>query len=91
MDIPRLLQRLQTDNISGATALVELALDILEAFARQESTPEPHDFRATLQHLIGAVLAAQPSMSVARRPQRPHHQQPLLRRHTSGAAARHCQ
>ena len=62
MDIPQLLQRLQTDNTSGATTLVALALDILEAFATQESAP--HDFRAALKHLVGAILAAQPSMAV---------------------------
>ena len=61
MDIPHLLQRLQTDNTSGATTLVALALDILEAFATQESTPAPHDFSAALRHLISAVLAAQRS------------------------------
>jgi len=64
MDIAQLLQRLRTDNTSGATTLVELALDILEAFATQESTPEPHDSGAALQHLVGTVLAAQPSMAV---------------------------
>jgi len=62
MNIPQLLQRLQTDNTSGATTLVELALDILEAFATEESVP--HDFRAALKHLVGAILAAQPSMAV---------------------------
>ena len=62
MDIPQLLQRLQTDNTSGATTLVALALDILEAFATQESAP--HDFRAALKHLVGAIPAAQPSMAV---------------------------
>src|SRR5215470_11700295 len=64
MDIAQQLQRLRTDNTSGATTLVELALDILEAFAGQESASEPHDFSAALQDLVGAVLAAQPSMAV---------------------------
>jgi translation initiation factor 2B subunit (eIF-2B alpha/beta/delta family) len=64
MDIPHLLQRLQADNTSGATTLGELALDILEAFAVQQSASEPHDFSAALQDLVGAVLAAQPSMAV---------------------------
>jgi translation initiation factor 2B subunit (eIF-2B alpha/beta/delta family) len=63
MDIPHLLQRLQADNTSGATTLVELALDILEAFATQESASAPHDFSAALQQLVGAVLGAQPSMA----------------------------
>jgi len=64
MDIAHLLQRLRADNTAGATTLVELALDILEAFATQESAPLPRDFSAALQHLVGAVLAAQPSMAV---------------------------
>ena len=64
MDIAHLLQRLRADNTAGATTLVELALDILEAFATQESAPQPRDFSAALQHLVGAVLAAQPSMAV---------------------------
>jgi translation initiation factor 2B subunit (eIF-2B alpha/beta/delta family) len=63
-DIPQLLQRLQADNTSGATALVELALDILAAFARPTVTPQPHDFGSALEALVGAVLAAQPSMAV---------------------------
>ena len=64
MDMVQLLQRLRADNTSGATTLVELALDTLEAFARQEMAPEQHDFRTALEALIGAVLAAQPSMAV---------------------------
>ena len=63
-DIAQLLQRLQTDNTSGATTLVELALDILAAFARQKAAQEPHDFGAALETLLGAMLAAQPSMAV---------------------------
>jgi translation initiation factor 2B subunit (eIF-2B alpha/beta/delta family) len=63
-DIAQLLQRLQADNTSGATTLVELALDILEAFARQEATQEPHDFGTALETLLGDILAAQPSMAV---------------------------
>jgi len=63
-DIAQLLQRLQADNTSGATTLVELALDILEAFARQKAAQEPHDFGAALETLLGAMLAAQPSMAV---------------------------
>src|SRR5262249_45880005 len=64
MDIAHLLQRLRADNTAGATTLVELALDILEAFARPESASQPHDFGAALQHLVSAVLTAQPSMAV---------------------------
>ncbi len=63
-DIAQLLQRLQADNTSGATTLVALALDILEAFARQQAAQEPHDFGAALESLLGAMLAAQPSMAV---------------------------
>jgi translation initiation factor 2B subunit (eIF-2B alpha/beta/delta family) len=64
MHMPQLLQRLQTDNVSGATRLVELALDILEAFATQESSQTPREFVMALATLIDAVLAAQPSMAV---------------------------
>jgi translation initiation factor 2B subunit (eIF-2B alpha/beta/delta family) len=64
MDIPQMLQRLQTDNVSGATTLVELALDILEAFATQQAPHTPHEFVTTLVTLVDAVLAAQPSMAV---------------------------
>jgi translation initiation factor 2B subunit (eIF-2B alpha/beta/delta family) len=59
-----MLQRLRTDNVSGATTLVELALDILEAFATQEAAPAPHEFVTALETLVGAILAAQPSMAV---------------------------
>src|SRR3989442_3057795 len=64
MDIAQLLQRLQADNTSGATTLVELALDILEAFSGQKAAQEPHDFGAALETLVGTMLAAQPSMAV---------------------------
>jgi translation initiation factor 2B subunit (eIF-2B alpha/beta/delta family) len=64
MHIPQLLQRLQTDNVSGATTLVELALDILEAFATQETSQTPREFVTALETLVDVVLAAQPSMAV---------------------------
>jgi translation initiation factor 2B subunit (eIF-2B alpha/beta/delta family) len=64
MDIPQMLQRLQTDNVSGATKLVEWALDILETFATQDASQTPHEFVTTLATLVDAVLAAQPSMAV---------------------------
>ena len=64
MNTPQLLQRLRTDNVSGATTLVELALDILEAFATQETSPTPHEFVTALETLVNALLAAQPSMAV---------------------------
>jgi len=64
MSMPQMLQRLQTDNVSGATTLVELALDILEAFAAQEAAQTPHEFTTALETLVDAVLAAQPSMAV---------------------------
>jgi translation initiation factor 2B subunit (eIF-2B alpha/beta/delta family) len=59
-----MLQRLQTDNVSGATTLVELALDILEAFAALEASQTPHELVTALEALVDAVLAAQPSMAV---------------------------
>src|SRR5215468_4114350 len=64
MEIPQMLQRLQTDNVSGATQLVELALAILEAFATQDASQTPHEFVTALETLVDAVLAAQPSMAV---------------------------
>src|SRR5215471_15246510 len=64
MNIPQLLQRLRTDNVSGATTLVELALDILEAFATQDASQTPREFVTALETLVDAVLAAQPSMAV---------------------------
>src|SRR5712691_3701287 len=64
MDIAQQLQRLQTDNTSGATTLVALVLDILEAFVTQESAQQPHEFCWALKNLIGAVVTAQPSMAV---------------------------
>jgi translation initiation factor 2B subunit (eIF-2B alpha/beta/delta family) len=64
MNIPQLLQRLRTDNVSGATTLVELALDILEAFATQEASQTPHEFVTALETLVDAVLVAQPAMAV---------------------------
>ena len=64
MHISQLLQHLRTDNISGATTLVELALDVLEAFATQEASQTPHEFVTALETLVDAVLAAQPSMAV---------------------------
>src|SRR5262245_8417879 len=64
MHIPQILQRLRTDNVSGATMLVELALDVLEAFATQEASQTPHAFVTALETLVDAVLAAQPSMAV---------------------------
>jgi translation initiation factor 2B subunit (eIF-2B alpha/beta/delta family) len=59
-----MLQRLRTDNVSGATTLVELALDMLEAFATQEAAQAPQEFVTALETLVGAILAAQPSMAV---------------------------
>jgi hypothetical protein len=56
MHTPQMLQRLQTDNVSGATTLVELALDILEAFAAQEASQTPQEFVTALETLVDAVL-----------------------------------
>src|SRR4029453_2914147 len=64
MNIPQMLQRLRTDNVSGATTLVELALDVLEAFATQEASQTSNEFVTALEALVDAVLAAQPSMAV---------------------------
>src|SRR5215475_14528437 len=64
MEILQMLQRLQTDNVSGATTLVELALDILEAFATQQAPHTPHEFVIALETLVDAVLAAQPSIAL---------------------------
>jgi translation initiation factor 2B subunit (eIF-2B alpha/beta/delta family) len=64
MHISQMLQRLRTDNVSGATTLVEWALDVLEAFATQEASQTPHEFVTALETLVDAVLAAQPSMAV---------------------------
>src|SRR6266568_879765 len=64
MSMPQMLQRLQTDNVSGATTLVELALDILEAFATKEAAQTPHEFTTALETLVHVVLTAQPSMAV---------------------------
>jgi len=64
MHISQLLQHLRTDNVSGATTLVELALDVLEAFTTQEASQTPHEFVTALETLVDAVLAAQPSMAM---------------------------
>jgi len=64
MNTHQMLQRLRTDNVSGATTLVELALDILETFATQKASQTPHAFVTALETLVDAVLAAQPSMAV---------------------------
>jgi translation initiation factor 2B subunit (eIF-2B alpha/beta/delta family) len=63
MDIPQLLHRLRTDNTSGASTLLELAIDILEAFAAQAPEHNPQDFRQVLEALIQALITAQPSMA----------------------------
>jgi len=63
MDIAQLLYRLQTDNTSGASTLLDLALDIVEAFAVQTPAHSFQDFRTALEALIAALLTAQPSMA----------------------------
>jgi translation initiation factor 2B subunit (eIF-2B alpha/beta/delta family) len=62
--LSQLLQRLQTDNTSGATALLDLAIEILETFAEHTSSAHPDDFMYALEGLVGALIAAQPSMAV---------------------------
>jgi translation initiation factor 2B subunit (eIF-2B alpha/beta/delta family) len=63
VDIPQLLQRLQTDNTSGASTLLEHAIDILDTFAAQHALHERDDFRAALEALVQALLTAQPAMA----------------------------
>ena len=63
MDIPQLLQRLQTDNTSGASTLLERAINILDTFAAQHALHERDDFRAALEAVVQALLAAQPTMA----------------------------
>jgi hypothetical protein len=60
MDIPQMLQRLQTDNVSGATQLVGWALDILETFATQDASQTSHEFVTALATLVDAVLGMVP-------------------------------
>jgi translation initiation factor 2B subunit (eIF-2B alpha/beta/delta family) len=62
--LSRLLQRLQTDNTSGATALLDLAVEILETFAEHSRSAHPDDFTHALEELVGALITAQPSMAV---------------------------
>jgi translation initiation factor 2B subunit (eIF-2B alpha/beta/delta family) len=63
MHLSQLLHQLQTDNTSGASTLLELAVDILEAFSTQESEPDHDDFHGALAALVQTLLAAQPSMA----------------------------
>jgi translation initiation factor 2B subunit (eIF-2B alpha/beta/delta family) len=59
-----LLQRLQTDNTSGATALLDLAIEILETFAEHAPSAHPDNSMPALEELMAALIAAQPSMAV---------------------------
>jgi translation initiation factor 2B subunit (eIF-2B alpha/beta/delta family) len=63
MDIAQLLQRLHTDNTSGASTLLEHAIDILETFATQHTLPDRDAFHAALTGLVQALLATQPTMA----------------------------
>lgn len=63
MDLDQRLQRLRSDNTSGASTLLELAIDILEVFAEQPHVTGQQDFHATLVTLARALIAAQPSMA----------------------------
>jgi translation initiation factor 2B subunit (eIF-2B alpha/beta/delta family) len=63
MDIAQRLQRLQTDNTSGASTLLEHAIDILETFATQHTSHDRDEFRAALEAMVHALLAAQPAMA----------------------------
>jgi translation initiation factor eIF-2B subunit delta len=65
MSISELLQRLRHDNTSGASTLLDLAVDILEAFAVAErpSFQGRDNFRQALEALTREIIAAQPSMA----------------------------
>ena len=63
MDLSWLLHRLHTDNTSGASTLLALALDILDTFAGQHTAHDRNDFHSALAALVQALLAAQPSMA----------------------------
>jgi translation initiation factor 2B subunit (eIF-2B alpha/beta/delta family) len=62
MGTAHLLQQLRADNTSGATTLVERAVDLLTLFAAQ--APLAPDFHTALATLVREMLAAQPSMAV---------------------------
>jgi translation initiation factor 2B subunit (eIF-2B alpha/beta/delta family) len=62
--LSQLLQQLQTDNTSGATVLLSLALEILETFAKHAPCAHPANFTHALEELVSALIAAQPSMAV---------------------------
>ena len=63
MDIPQLLRRLQADKTSGASTLLDLAVDILEAFTAQAPEQHTQDLHQALEALVDALLTAQPSMA----------------------------
>lgn len=63
MHLDQRLQRLRMDNTSGASTLLEQAIDILEVFATQPELQGQRDFHATLVALTQALIATQPSMA----------------------------
>ena len=63
MDMAAALQRLRTDNTSGATTLADLALDMLVACVSRESVIEPTTLRRAVEECMEAIIAAQPSMA----------------------------
>lgn len=65
MSISELLQRLRDDNTSGASTLLDRAVDILDTFAGAEQPrfQDHDDFRQALAALLREVMAAQPSMA----------------------------
>jgi translation initiation factor 2B subunit (eIF-2B alpha/beta/delta family) len=63
MELDQRLQRLRTDNTSGAVALLGLAIDILEIFAEQPDVTDQQDFHTALTTLTRTLIAAQPSMA----------------------------
>jgi hypothetical protein len=88
MDLARLLHRLQTDNTSGASTLLALAVDILDTFAGQNTAHDRDDFHAALQP--SCKPSRQPSLhgTLINLPIRPCSPVPILRTsHGRSAAA----
>ncbi|MGQ4809292.1 hypothetical protein NKDENANG_02708 [Candidatus Entotheonellaceae bacterium PAL068K] len=63
MTVAPLLQRLRSDNTTGATMLLELAVDILQTFADRSSFQGHGEFHPALEALVHTLIEAQPSMA----------------------------
>lgn len=63
MEIDHLLERLRADHTSGAMALLEQAMAILETFLAQPTMHDQRDLYTALVALVRALIAAQPSMA----------------------------